>query len=61
MNRHPTDLVSLAFGLLFAAVASVMLFADLSAVSWEWIGPVLVIAVGAIVIVAARPRQHPER
>ena len=57
MTRHHTDYLSLAFGLIFAAVAAVMLFGDLGALSWEWIGPVAVIAIGAIVILAARPRR----
>ena len=58
MTRHHTDYLSLAFGLIFAAVAAVMLFGDLGALSWEWIGPVGVIAIGAIVILAARPRRE---
>jgi membrane protein YdbS with pleckstrin-like domain len=57
MTRHDTDYLSLAFGLLFAAVAAVMLFGELGAISWEWVGPVAVIAIGAIVILAARPRR----
>jgi hypothetical protein len=57
MTRHATDFLSLTFGLLFAAVAAVMLFGDLGALSWEWIGPVAVITIGAIVILAARPRR----
>ena len=58
MNRHPADLLSLAFGLIFAAVAIMLLMGDLAALSWEWIGPVVIIAVGAIVSVAARPKAR---
>ena len=57
MTRHAADYLSLAFGLFFAAVAAVMLFGDLGAISWEWVGPIAVIAIGAIVILAARPRR----
>ncbi len=60
MNRHQTDLLSLAFGALFAAVATVMLFGDLAAVSWEWVAPIVLIAIGAMVIAAARPRHRTE-
>jgi hypothetical protein len=55
MTRHATDYLSLTFGILFAAVAAVMLFGDLGAMSWGWVGPVAVIAIGAFVIFAARP------
>ena len=56
MTRHATDYLSLTFGLLFATVAAVLLFADAAAISWEWVLPVAVIGVGAAVILAARPR-----
>ena len=58
MSRHRTDYLSLAFGVIFAAVAAVLLFGDLGAMSWEWIGPVAVIAIGAIVFLAARPGRE---
>ncbi len=58
MTRHATDSMSLIFGLLFAAIAAVLLFGDLAAISWEWVLPVGVIAVGAAVILAARPRPE---
>ena len=57
MTRHPADLVSLSFGLLFAAIALVLLFGDVNAVSWEWVGPLALIAVGVVAIVAARPTR----
>ena len=58
MTRHATDYLSLTFGLLFAAVAAVLLFGDLDAISWGWVLPVAVIAIGAAVILAARPRRQ---
>ena len=58
MTRHATDSLSLIFGLLFAAIAAVLLFGDLAAISWEWVLPVAVIGVGAAVILAARPRRE---
>ena len=58
MTRHATDYLSFTFGLLFAAVAAVLLFADAATISWEWVLPVAVIGVGAAVILAARPRRE---
>ena len=58
MTRHSTDYLSLGFGLIFAAVAAGLLFGDLAAMSWEWLGPVVVIGIGAIVILAARPGRR---
>jgi hypothetical protein len=56
MARHPVDLLSLAFGLLFGAASLLLLIGGIDAVSWEWIGPVAAIAAGGILILAARPK-----
>ena len=57
MTRHDTDLVSLAFGLLFAAVGAVMLADGRLALSWDWLVPAIAIAFGAILIAAGWRRR----
>ena len=57
MNRHPADLVSLAFGLLFSVIGLVLLAGDQLALSWAWLAPTMVIALGAILIVAGWRRR----
>lgn len=62
MTRHSTDLVSLAFGLLFAAIAAVMLADGRLALSWDWLAPAIAIGFGAILIAAGwRQRGSPEQ
>jgi len=57
MTRHPIDFVSLAFGVLFAVIGLVMLAGDRLALSWEWLAPATVIALGAILITAGWTRR----
>lgn len=64
MLRHPADLLSLAFGLLFAAIGLVLLSGNGSAVSMTWVGPLVAVGLGALLIMAARsrhrtPDEHP--
>ncbi|HEX2221460.1 MAG TPA: hypothetical protein VHK06_02955 [Candidatus Limnocylindria bacterium] len=54
MSRHPTDLLSLGFGLLFAAVGLVLLTGLHDALSLTWLGPLAAILVGGIIILTAR-------
>ena len=54
MARHPADLVSLSFGLMFVAVALVLLSGGIDALSFEWVGPLAAIVLGALLILVAR-------
>ena len=54
MSRHPADLLSLTFGLLFAAVGLVLLSGSGGALSLAWVGPLTAIALGALLFLAAR-------
>ncbi len=58
MPRHPADLLSLAFGLLFAAIGLVLLSGGGSAVSMAWVGPLVAIGLGALLLLAARSRHR---
>ena len=54
MSRHSTDPVSLLFGLLFAAIGLVLLSGGERALSLAWVGPLTAVALGALLILAAR-------
>ena len=54
MTRHPADLVSLAFGLLFTAIGLVLLSGGFDALSLEWVGPLAAVVLGGILILAGR-------
>ena len=57
VSRHPVDYLSLAFGLLFAVGGIIVAAGGVATASLAWIWPVAVIALGAIIILAARPRS----
>lgn len=54
MSRHPADPVSLVFGMLFAAIGLVLLTGGDRALSLAWVGPLTAVALGALLILAAR-------
>lgn len=54
MSRHSADPVSLFFGLLFAAIGLVLLSGGDRALSLAWVGPLTAVALGALLILAAR-------
>jgi len=62
MERHPADFLSLAFGLLFAAIGLVLLSGDRGALSLAWVGPLTAIVLGGLLVLAARSnRADPDR
>ena len=54
MTRHTPDFVSLIFGLLFVTAGLVLLAGDASAFSLEWVAPLTAIALGVLLVIAAR-------
>ena len=61
MTRHPADLLSLAFGLLFAALGLVLLSGGAGALSLAWLGPLVAVALGGLLILAGRSaRTEPD-
>lgn len=57
MHRHTPDLASLGFGLLFVVIGLVLLTGDIAALSFEWLIPVIAIALGALLIWTGRSRR----
>jgi hypothetical protein len=58
MTRHSADLLSLGFGIVFVAIAVALVAGEQVPLSWEWLAPTVVIAVGAILIAAGWNRQE---
>jgi hypothetical protein len=54
MTRHPADLLSLSFGLVFLTIGLVLLSGDTGALSLAWVGPLTAIALGGLIFLAAR-------
>jgi hypothetical protein len=54
MSRHSADLLSMTFGLLFAAVGLVLLSGGSGTLSLAWVGPLTAIALGGLLFLAAR-------
>ncbi|MEO6579198.1 MAG: hypothetical protein ABIO99_09920 [Candidatus Limnocylindria bacterium] len=54
MKRHPADLLSLSFGLFFAAVGLVLMSGGSGALSLAWVGPLVAVVLGGILFWAAR-------
>lgn len=54
MSRHPADLLSLFFGLVFAAIGLLLLSGGGGALSLAWVGPLVAVALGAVLVLAAR-------
>ena len=59
MTRHPADLVSLTFGLLFATIGVVLLFGTIETLRLDWIAPAVTIILGVLLIAVARSRRTP--
>jgi hypothetical protein len=57
MSRHPADLISLTFGLAFAAIGVVLLFGSIDELRLDWVIPAAIVILGVLLIVAARPRR----
>jgi hypothetical protein len=60
MTRHTPDFVSLIFGLLFVAIGLVLLAGDAGAFSLEWVAPLTAIALGLLLVIAARSSRPAE-
>ena len=54
MARHPADLLSLTFGVLFAATGLILLTDSTDWASFDWVGPLVAIILGAVLILVAR-------
>jgi len=61
MERHRFDALSLVFGLLFVAAGLLLLSggpAPGQSLPMEWVGPLVAIGLGAVLLLAARPERE---
>lgn len=63
MKRHPVDVISLVFGLVFLAIGIPLALADsgFELVRGRWVAPGLLIAIGVVVLVSTLPNRSPAR
>jgi hypothetical protein len=57
VTRHPADLLSLVAGLAVLGLGLLLLSGGVGDIPFEWVGPAVAIGVGALILVAARPRR----
>ena len=58
MTRHPADLLSLLAGLAVLGLGLLLLSGGVGDLPMEWVGPVVAIGVGLLIVVAARPARE---
>ena len=58
MTRHPADLLSLVAGLMVLGLGLLLLLGGVGDVPMEWVGPMVAIGLGAVIIFAARPTRE---
>ena len=60
MARHPADLLSLVAGLALLGLGLLLLSGGVGDIRMEWVGPAVAIGLGAMILLAARPKRAPD-
>jgi hypothetical protein len=58
VRRHPTDLLSLVAGLAVLGLGLLLLAGGVRDIRLEWVGPIVAIGAGAVILVAARTARE---
>jgi hypothetical protein len=58
VTRHPADLLSLVAGLVVLGLGLVLLSGGVGDLPMEWVGPLVAIGLGALILFAARPARE---
>jgi len=58
VTRHPADLLSLVAGLAALGLGLLLLSGGIGDLPMEWVGPLVAIGLGALIIFAARPTRE---
>ena len=58
MTRHAFDAVSFAFGALFLLFGVLLLSGIQDAGTLEWVGPMAIIGLGVLILIATVPRRR---
>jgi hypothetical protein len=61
VSRHPADLLSLVAGLAVLGLGLLLLSGGIGEIPMEWVGPVVAIGLGVLIVVAARSNRAQER
>lgn len=59
MARHGVDILSFVSGALVLGVGLLLLSGGLGGMPLEWVGPVVAIGLGVVIVIAARPARSP--
>jgi hypothetical protein len=59
VSRHPADLLSLVAGLAVLGLGLLLLSGGIGEIPMEWVGPVVAIGLGVLIVVAARSNRAP--
>ena len=58
MERHSFDPVSFAFGALLVIAGLVLLTGDADSLALAWVGPIVAVGLGVLIVYAVRPRRR---
>jgi len=61
VTRHAADLLSLVAGLAVLGLGLVLLSGGVGDLPMEWVGPVVAIGVGVLILIAARQNRGTDR
>jgi hypothetical protein len=59
MNRHPFDAISFITGLLFAGLGVAFMIANISLPDFDWLWPLVAVALGIAIFASARRSEDP--
>lgn len=59
MNQHRFDPLSFIFGGLFVLVGLLLLSGGADGLPMHWVGPLVAVLLGLVILFAARPRRSP--
>ncbi len=58
MNQHRFDALSFIFGGLFLIAGLLLLTGGVDGLQMQWVGPLVALGLGVVILIAARPRNR---
>jgi len=59
MNQHRFDALSFIFGAIFVVAGLLLLTGGIEGIQMQWVGPVVAVIIGLVILFAVRPRRSP--
>lgn len=59
MNQHRFDALSFIFGSIFVVAGLLLLTGGIEGLEMRWVGPVVAVLLGLVILFAVRPRRSP--